>query len=72
VAGNANSSTGITMIRKCKKFVKNDTYIPLNSFMHLRVLLLSHYSNFTFKDVGIGAEEDKLTKNLLISPFFFY
>jgi len=35
--------------------------------MNLLGLSLSHYSNFTFKDVGIGAEEVKRTKKLLIS-----
>jgi hypothetical protein len=35
--------------------------------MDLLGLSLSYYSNFTFKDVGIGAEEGKPTKNLLIS-----
>ena len=40
--------------------------------MDLLCLSLSHYTNFTFKVVGIGAEDDKRTKNVLISAFFFF
>jgi hypothetical protein len=57
---------------KCRKVVKNETFLPLNSLMDFLDLPLSYYSNFTFEDIGIGAAESKRTKNLHVSPIFFF